>query len=152
VVVADGGREAEAKARLARIGFDRVRGAVVDVERLLAERPDLAARSIRLAAADLASWRDDEPGLRIVDVRNPAEQEGGIVPGAVSIPLARLLDHHYELEATAPTVVYCAGGYRSSTAASLLRSLGFTQVADLQGGYDAWAAARLPTARPETVA
>jgi hypothetical protein len=71
VVVADEGREAEAKVRLARIGFDRVRGAVVGVERLLAERPDLAARSTRLAAADLASWRDGEPGLQIVDVRNP---------------------------------------------------------------------------------
>jgi rhodanese-related sulfurtransferase len=152
VVVADEGREAEAKVRLARIGFDRVRGAVIDIEQLLGERPDLAARATRLAAADLASWRDDEPGLQIVDVRNPAEQDAGIVPGAVSIPLARLLDQHHELDATAPTVVYCAGGYRSSTAASLLRSVGFTQVADLQGGYDAWAAARLPTVRPETVA
>jgi len=152
VVVADEGRETEAKVRLARIGFDRVRGAVVDVERLLAERPDLAARSTRLAARDLASWRDDEPGLQIVDVRNPAEQEAGIVPGAVTIPLARLLDQHHELDAAAPTVIYCAGGYRSSIAASLLRAVGFTQVADLQGGYDAWAAAGLPTVRPETVA
>jgi hydroxyacylglutathione hydrolase len=152
VVVADEGREAEAKVRLARIGFDRVRGAVVDIEQLLAERPDLAARATRLAATDLASWRHDEPGLQIVDVRNPAEQDAGIVPGAMSIPLARLLDRHNELDATAPTVVYCAGGYRSSTAASLLRSVGFTQVADLQGGYDAWAAAQLPTVRPETVA
>jgi len=41
VVVAEAGREAEAKVRLARIGFDRVRGAVVDVERVLAERPGL---------------------------------------------------------------------------------------------------------------
>jgi glyoxylase-like metal-dependent hydrolase (beta-lactamase superfamily II)/rhodanese-related sulfurtransferase len=152
VVVADEGRETEAKVRLARIGFDRVRGAVVDVEKLLAERPDLAARATRLAAPDLATWRDDEPGLQIVDVRNPAEQDAGVVQGAVSIPLARLLDRHRDLDPTAPTVVYCAGGYRSSIAASLLRSVGFTQVADLQGGYDAWAAAELPTVRPETFA
>jgi glyoxylase-like metal-dependent hydrolase (beta-lactamase superfamily II)/rhodanese-related sulfurtransferase len=144
VVVADDGRETEAKVRLARIGFDRVRGAVVDVERLLTQRPDLAARATRLAAADLASWRDDEPALQIIDVRNPAEQDPGIIPGAVSMPLARILDRHHELDPTAPTVVYCASGYRSSTAASLLRSAGFTHVADLQGGYDAWAAAGLP--------
>jgi glyoxylase-like metal-dependent hydrolase (beta-lactamase superfamily II) len=151
VVVAGKGREIEAKVRLARIGFDRVRGAVVDIERLLAEHPELASQGARLAARDLASWRDDEPGLQILDVRNPGEQESGVVPGAVGIPLARLLDRHRELDTTAPTVVYCAGGYRSSIAASLLRSVGLTHVADLQGGYDAWANAGLPTVTPEIV-
>jgi rhodanese-related sulfurtransferase len=140
VVIADEGREAEAKVRLARIGFDTVVGALHDVERVLAERPDLAERAARLPAGDLASWIDDQPGLQIVDVRNPAEQEAGMVPGAVSVPLARLLDRHGELDPAAPTVVYCAGGYRSSIASSLLRSLGFERVADVQGGYDAWAA------------
>jgi rhodanese-related sulfurtransferase len=144
VVVADEGREVEAKVRLARIGFDRVRGALVDVERVLAERPDLGERATRLAAADLAQWRDEQPDLQVLDVRNAGEQEAGVVPGAVRIPLARLLDRHPELDPDAPTVVYCAGGYRSSIAASLLRSKGFSRVADLQGGYDAWAAAGLP--------
>jgi rhodanese-related sulfurtransferase len=64
----------------------------------------------------------------------------GVVPGAVHIPLAQLLDRHGELDTAAPVVVYCAGGYRSSIGASLLRSLGFERVADLQGGFDAWAA------------
>ena len=64
------------------------------------------------------------------------------------MPLARLLERSGELDRRAPTVVYCAGGYRSSIAASLLRSLGFDQVADLQGGYEAWAAAGLPTEVP----
>ena len=144
VVVADAGREAEAKVRLARIGFDRVVGAVVDIERVLSEHPELAQRSTRLAAADLAAWYVDEPDLQIVDVRNPAEQEAGVVPGATRVPLATLLDRLDELDRDAPTVVYCAGGYRSSIAASLLRSQGFARVADLQGGYDAWVAAELP--------
>src|SRR5918994_3034532 len=150
VVVADEGRETEAKVRLARIGFDRVRGAVVDIERLLPAHPDLAARATRLAARDLASWRDDKTGLPIVEVRKPSEQEAGLVPRARCIPLARLLDRYHELDPTAPTVVYCAAGYRSSIAASLLGSVGFTQVADLQGGYDAWADAGLPTVTAET--
>ena len=144
VLVTAPGRESEAKVRLARIGFDQVRGAVDDVERLLAERPDLAEPSARLAATDLAGWRSDEPDLQLVDVRNPGEQEAGMIPGARPLPLAQLLDRHIELDPTRPTVVYCAGGYRSSIAASLLRSLGFARVADLQGGYDAWASAGLP--------
>jgi rhodanese-related sulfurtransferase len=151
VVVTDEGRETEAKGRLARIGFDRVRGAVVDVECLLADCSDLAAQAARLAARDLASWRDEEPNLQIIDVRNASDHETGVVPSAMRVPLARLLDRYRDLDPTAPTVVYCATGYRSSIAASLLRSVGFTQVVDLQGGYDAWAAAGLPTVNPETV-
>jgi hydroxyacylglutathione hydrolase len=144
VVVTDEGRETEAKGRLARIGFDRVRGAVVDVECLLADRPDLAAQAARLAARDLASWRDEEPNLQIIDVRNPSEHETGVVPSAMRVPAARLLDR-YPPSSIAPPAS------RSTIAASLLRPVGFTQVADLQGGYDAWAAAGLPTVNPETV-
>ena len=144
VVITDNGHETEAKVRLARIGFDRVHGALVDVERLLAERPELAERSTRLAAADLAQWRNTEAELQIVDVRNPGEQEAGVIPGALRVPLARLLDRFPELDPAAPTVVYCAGGYRSSIAASLLRSKGFERVADLQGGFAAWTGAKLP--------
>jgi rhodanese-related sulfurtransferase len=141
-------RATEAKVRLARIGFDRVRGALADVERTLGEHPEQSQRAVRLAAGDLATWREDEPALQIVDIRNPSEQQAGIVPGAVAMPLARLLDRFDELDRRAPTVVYCAGGYRSSIAASLLRSLGFDRVADLQGGYEAWASAGLPTQAP----
>jgi rhodanese-related sulfurtransferase len=42
------------------------------------------------------------------------------------------------LDPAKPTVVYCAGGYRSSVAASLLRHNGFTDVSDILGGYGAW--------------
>jgi glyoxylase-like metal-dependent hydrolase (beta-lactamase superfamily II) len=148
IVVADPGREAEAKVRLARIGFDRVVGAVADIERVLAEHPELAERSVRLAAADLGSWLADDAGTRVLDVRGPGEQAAGVVRGATRIPLARLLERHDELDAHAPTVVYCEGGYRSSIAASLLRSLGFERVADLQGGFTAWLAAELPVDVP----
>lgn len=43
-----------------------------------------------------------------------------------------------ELDPSAPTVLYCAGGYRSSVAASVLREAGFSDVSDVLGGYGAW--------------
>jgi rhodanese-related sulfurtransferase len=46
-----------------------------------------------------------------------------------------------ELDPACPTVVYCASGYRSMIAASVLRSAGFRDVSDLLGGFTAWAAA-----------
>lgn len=45
------------------------------------------------------------------------------------------------LDPAAPTVLYCASGYRSAVAASVLRAAGVADVSDLVGGYDAWTAA-----------
>ena len=142
VLIADRDHELEARVRLARIGFDRVVGALTDVEAVLVDHPDRAERAPRLAAFDVAEWAAGE--VQLVDVRNPGEQAEGMAAGAISIPVARLLERWTELDPTRPTVVYCAGGYRSSLAASLLRTRGFTRVADVQGGFDAWRLAGLP--------
>ena len=79
----------------------------------------------------------------MVDVRNPAEQDDGVIDGAITIPLPSLLERADELDRARRTIVYCATGVRSSIAASLLRTKGFTDVADILGGYDAWRAAAL---------
>jgi hydroxyacylglutathione hydrolase len=50
-----------------------------------------------------------------------------------------------ELPRDRPLIVYCAGGYRSSIAASLLQRQGFTEVSEIAGGITAWEAAHLPT-------
>jgi rhodanese-related sulfurtransferase len=138
VLVTDPGHHTEARVRLARIGFDAVVGHLPDIEQVLVDRPDLAVTAARLTAHDVATWTADVPGVQLVDVRNPGETEAGIVPGAHLIPLATLLDRLNELDRAQPTVVYCAGGYRSSVAASTLRAHGFTTVADIIGGYGAW--------------
>jgi glyoxylase-like metal-dependent hydrolase (beta-lactamase superfamily II)/rhodanese-related sulfurtransferase len=148
VLVTDPGREAEARVRLARIGFDRVVGAVADVRRVLAEHPDLAVPALRISAGDFAGWDSTDGPVQLVDVRNPGEQEGGVLPGARRIPLAALLGRIDELDPAVTTVVYCAGGYRSAIAASALSAHGFALVADLLGGYDAWKAAGLPIETP----
>jgi len=145
VLVTDPGRENEARIRLARIGFDHVVGALDDVGQVLIMRPELAARAPRVTATELETWRHDEPALQIIDVRNPAECAAGMVDGASNLPLPTLLDRLGELDPARPTVVYCAGGYRSATAASLLRSRGFTTVADLLGGYAATTGPELAT-------
>ncbi|HYF45225.1 MAG TPA: rhodanese-like domain-containing protein [Acidimicrobiales bacterium] len=140
VLLGEPGRGAEALVRLGRIGFDTVVGEVADVERALADRPDLAAVAPRLPAHELAAWRADDPTLQVVDVRNPGELADGAIDGAISLPLARLLDGMDVLDRGRPVVVYCAGGYRSSVAASTLRANGFATVADLVGGFGAWLA------------
>jgi hydroxyacylglutathione hydrolase len=140
VLVAEPGVEAEARTRLARIGFDTVVGALDDWVHAFVVRADLVERSSRLTAAELADRIEHEPALQIVDIRGPGEVADGAIPGAREIPLARIVDRLAELDPDAPTVVYCAGGYRSSIAASALRAHGFRDVSDLVGGYGAWVA------------
>ncbi len=137
VLVADVGREAEAKVRLARIGFDRVVGVLDNVEAVLADRPDVAEHALRLTVVEFDDRRSREGDLQVVDVRNPGECAEGMLDGAHQVPMATLLDQLEELDPARATVVYCAGGYRSSIAASVLRAHGFEDVVDVLGGYDA---------------
>ncbi|HMH38152.1 MAG TPA: rhodanese-like domain-containing protein, partial [Streptosporangiaceae bacterium] len=89
----------------------------------------------------LAGARAAVPGLVLLDVRGPGEREMGCIEDSVHIPLGQLRDRVGELDPARPVVTYCAGGYRSSIAASLLRASGFADVSDLIGGYQAWQAA-----------
>lgn len=138
VLFVDDGYELEAKNRLARIGFDRVIGYVADSERVLVEHPDRVARASRLTARAFDERSREVAGLQLVDVRNPGEYAGGTIGDASNIPVGQLPGRLAELDPTRPTVVFCAGGYRSSVAASLLRQRGFVDVSDVIGGYTAW--------------
>ena len=138
VLVTDEGFELEAKNRLARIGFDRVVGYLVNPLGVMADNPDRVRQASRLTAPELAERRNTVDGLQVVDVRNPGEVAEGTIEGAVEIPVGQFPARIDELDPEAPTVVYCAGGYRSSVAASVLREAGFKDVSDVLGGYGAW--------------
>jgi len=138
VLVCDNGTELEAAVRLGRIGYDMVVGHLQDPLRVFLEHPSLVEASSRLSPTQLSVSLDEVPDLVIVDVRNKGELERGAIPGAAHIPMAALAERLDELNPSLPTVVYCAGGYRSSIAASLLAARGFTDVSDLLGGFDGW--------------
>lgn len=138
VVAGEPGCEREARTRLGRIGFDTVVGHLAGYEAALATHPDRARQAERLPANAVAAEQADESV--VLDVRNPGETSLGIVPGAVVIPLAALPERVEELDPATRIVAYCARGTRSSVAASFLRSRGFGDVADVVGGYEAWAA------------
>ena len=144
VIIADPGREYESAKRLGRIGFDHIVGYLQNGLHSLASRRDLTATTERVSPA-LAAERLASREALMVDVRTPGERERKFVAGSVSIPLNHLPERLQELPADRPLLVYCAGGYRSSIAASLLQQKGFTQVSELAGGLAAWEAAHLPT-------
>jgi hydroxyacylglutathione hydrolase len=143
-IVANPGRENESAVRLGRIGFDNIVGYLNDGMRSLESRPELTATTERLSAplsAELLS--SDAPPL-LIDVRTPREYQQKSIEGSMSIPLNHLSERAHDLPRDRPLLVYCAGGYRSSIAASLFQQQGFGRVSEIAGGIAAWDAAKLP--------
>jgi rhodanese-related sulfurtransferase len=92
-------------------------------------------------------------GAVVVDIRPAAQRaQHGDLPGALVIErnvlewrfdpacTARLPQARYDLR----VIIMCSEGYTSSLAAAALRQLGVRAATDLDGGYQAWAAAGLP--------
>jgi hydroxyacylglutathione hydrolase len=86
--------------------------------------------------------------LQLLDVRTPREWDEGHLADARYLFLGDLPEKLKQLKADKPVVVYCATGYRSSLAASLLQAHGFRKVQNVPGGYAAWTAAGFPVVKP----
>jgi glyoxylase-like metal-dependent hydrolase (beta-lactamase superfamily II)/rhodanese-related sulfurtransferase len=146
MIVADPGAEQQSAMRLGRIGFDNIIGylegglaAVPDpeiMENTTRLSPELAAERLGSATPPLA-----------LDVRTPGERSQKWIEGTTSRPLNLLRDGLAGVSHAQPVLVFCAGGYRSSIAASLLQRDGFTNVSEIAGGLAAWESAALPLSR-----
>jgi glyoxylase-like metal-dependent hydrolase (beta-lactamase superfamily II) len=144
VIIADPGRENESAIRLGRIGFDHVAGYLENGLQSLESRPELIAFTDRLSAQYAAELLSSNQPPLAIDVRAPREREQKHIAGSLSLPLNRLMENITTLPKSRPLIVYCAGGYRSSIAASLLQGSGFETVSEIAGGITAWEAAKLP--------
>jgi rhodanese-related sulfurtransferase len=144
VIISDPGRENEAATRLGRIGFDHVVGYLEDGLHSLKSRPDLTATTERISAEFAAELLASiEPPLA-VDVRKGSEREQKSIAGSLGLPLNHLQENIDQLPKDRDLLIYCAGGYRSSIAASLLQSRGLQRVREIAGGIASWEAAKLP--------
>jgi glyoxylase-like metal-dependent hydrolase (beta-lactamase superfamily II)/rhodanese-related sulfurtransferase len=161
VIVADPGAEAQSALRLGRIGFDQVLGflegglaAVEGGEPSLGEangsrRPRGSALRVivstdRLSPQTAADRMAGASPPLVIDIRTPRERAEKSIKGSVHRPLNTLREGLPDVARDTAIVVHCAGGYRSSMAASLLQRDGFTNVSELAGGIAAWEAAGLP--------
>ena len=135
----------EAVVRLARVGIENVKGY------LIGEPVDWSNDGLKMETipqVSVAQFKDrlSSGTLQVVDVRRPAEYANGHVPSALSVPLSVLenLIKDLPLSREAETAVICAGGYRSSAAASLLQKHGFMNLINVVGGTGAWVSAGYP--------
>jgi rhodanese-related sulfurtransferase len=148
-IVADPGREHEAAMRLGRIGLDRVAGFLQNGMLSLRSRPRVTSTTERLSAQVAAERLGSPDPPVLLDVRTPPEHAAKRIAGSINIPLNRLAERLQDLAEHRPVLVHCAGGYRSSIAASLLQQRGFSAVSEIAGGMAAWESARLPVEADE---
>jgi len=146
-IIAEPGAEIESAMRLGRIGFDHVAGFLAGGLAAADRRPDLIAHTERVSPDVAAERLAAAIGPVLVDVRAPAERKGVRIDGSIHVPLNRLRDRMHDIPRARAVLVHCAGGYRSSVAASLLKRAGYPDVAEIAGGITAWAARQLPVTR-----
>jgi hydroxyacylglutathione hydrolase len=161
VIVADPGAETQSALRLGRIGFDRVvgflDGGLAAVEHAAAggsrgpqgsaqrvSVPQVIVSTDRLSPQTAADRISSANPPLMIDVRTPRERAEKSIKGTTHQPLNTLRGALPDIARDRAVIVFCAGGYRSSMAASLLQREGFANVSELAGGIAAWEAAGLP--------
>ncbi|MDZ4202354.1 MAG: rhodanese-like domain-containing protein [Gallionella sp.] len=96
-------------------------------------------------APELARWvNDNDPQLRIIDVRQMQEIAMGTVPQAEALPLHTLPEKLNELSKDEKLVIVCRSGARSAQACLFLQQQGFSDVYNLRGGMMGWMQSGLP--------
>ncbi|MCU0468189.1 MAG: rhodanese-like domain-containing protein [Arcicella sp.] len=136
LIVADEGREEEVVRRLARVGYDNVLGYLqggIEAWKASGRETD----EIDTVSPEEFAEIYKRNNLIIKDVRKTSEFETGHVKDAENIPLAQISELMTEFDKEEPNYVHCAGGYRSMVAASILKSRGYHNVVNIEGGFGA---------------
>ena len=127
---------AEARRALASIGLDRVRGAFGSDVIEAAQRSGTVARSVKGDVTRAATLI--KTGRTVIDLREVSEWNAGHIPGAEHHPLGVLRSDMANIDRAAPIAIHCQGGTRSAIGASVLETMGFTDVVDLTAGFSGW--------------
>jgi glyoxylase-like metal-dependent hydrolase (beta-lactamase superfamily II)/rhodanese-related sulfurtransferase len=145
VLIADSKEKVEeARLRLARVGIEKLGGYLQDgIEGW--QRAGLPIAQLKQVSAEALSTTLIK-NVRLLDVRRQGEWETGHIEQAELWPLDRFKDALPEGAKDSPVAVHCKSGYRSTIASSLLMRAGFTNVINVEGGFDAWEKAKLPVA------
>lgn len=143
LLVAPQGREEEIVTRLARVGYTNVlgflKGGIPAWIEAGKETDSISGVDAAAFASDIAAGN-----IPVLDVRKPSEYQAEHVENAVSTPLDFLNDHMAAIPSEGKAYVYCAGGYRSMIALSILRSRGWRNLIDVRGGFKAIAETSAP--------
>ncbi|PZC49634.1 MAG: hydroxyacylglutathione hydrolase [Chloroflexi bacterium] len=143
VILASASQQSESASQQLSDGTFQVVDIIDDIDIALSKLEATALVTPEVSLDDLTGSNRDTSML-VLDVREPIEWEMGHVPGALLISLGTLRDHINEIPSHNKIAVICEAGLRSSTAASILESSGFTNVANVPDGTGGYRNAGLP--------
>lgn len=136
LIVGEPGTEQEAIRRMARVGFDGCIG-YLEGGILSWKNEGKPLDSIeRITASEYHNRMRHDDG-KLIDARKESEYNTEHIIGAQNLPLDYLRERIAEVDAKQKTYVHCAAGYRSMIFVSLLRKSGYSNLADIEGGYKA---------------
>ncbi|MBL7733668.1 MAG: MBL fold metallo-hydrolase [Chitinophagaceae bacterium] len=137
VLVTEPGKEKETIVRLARVGFDKVKGYLDGGYEAWLAAGEPTDMIIDVEADELMMDIPHDDNLVVVDVRRETEYADGHLKDAVNLPLNELTDpgSMANIEDTDNLYVHCAGGYRSVIAASILKKQGIHNLRNVVGGW-----------------
>jgi hydroxyacylglutathione hydrolase len=133
LIVADEGKEEETIRRLARVGFESVKGFLKGGIKAW-EAAGNPLETIESIEADEFCLRLKDKNAVILDVRKQGEFESVHVKNAQHIPLSDLESSLSKLDPEKEYLIHCAGGYRSMIAASVLKRHGMSNFKNIYGG------------------
>ncbi len=135
LIISEPGREEESIMRLARVGYDKVIGYLnggFDSWKKAGKETDTVNR---ITTSEFEKIFEKEKPL-VIDVRRPGEYNAEHVEGSINIPLDYINESLAEFPKDKNFIIHCAGGYRSMTTASILKSRGWNDFREVEGGYD----------------
>lgn len=137
VLVTAAGEEKESVVRLARVGFDKMKGYLEGGFTTWQQAGEPIDMIIDVETDELAMDLPFDNNLVVLDVRRETEFADGHVKGAINLPLNTLADpgSMADLDERYNIYVHCGGGYRSIIAASLLKRQGIHNLRNVTGGW-----------------
>ena len=144
LLVVPEGRAKEAVTRLSRVGFDNTLGFLsLGIEAWKEEEGKEIDTVNSIPTSEFLTLQN-KTRSKIFDVRKQSEYLSEHVLESNNIPLNDLNLHLSEFPKEEEFFLHCAGGYRSMIAASILKSRGFHNLIDIQGGYQALKQTEIP--------
>jgi glyoxylase-like metal-dependent hydrolase (beta-lactamase superfamily II)/rhodanese-related sulfurtransferase len=136
ILVAPEGREIEALTRLSRVGYDNTRGFLKGGFNAWFEHGEPVETERQISAEMFAEFLKNKDVITL-DVRKPSEFEAEHVIDAKLFPVGYIFDNLESLDKNKTYYLHCAGGYRSMSAISILKTHGYKKLVNIYGGFDA---------------
>jgi hydroxyacylglutathione hydrolase len=133
VIICNKNDEKDAIVRLGRVGYENILGYWNEPITKLKDTT-IQLSSIESIEANVIPLYIQNKKALVIDIRTPSEFEKNKFQGAINIPLNQFPNFINTLNKSDVILLYCAGGYRSMIAASLLQKEGFTNIVNVNGG------------------